>query len=754
MKRWEAKLMLAVAVSLLTSLVLVSGKPPARPRANANSTALLSERSRQRIGSGTEPAEMQAEAQVDFVAPVSVGEALAVAAQQNLKVTQVRHSFTVGGEKFVGFYVVDADDTPATVGPNLAAKYREFLQNIASPLEVSFPDAAPADPVAGDKQKRKSIQAEQALVESYQDEVRIDGIIVVGAEGQIDAVKDASHLVSKVTAKPPEQERASARSSSKGGAPAQAAAQVDELTWVPVSGRIITGESSNSSRYVKQEMRWSNVSGFGPNSTYEHDFFLKNSAGEKHGPGTYLDRTDIFTDDKQPRMPKVEYYSSNLPAYYLDTRFLDGTLGGLLGTDEVAFTIGSAQANKIKADTDYTSYISTKKGDVDVDDGKLQAQLGHRDPTSCYTTMCSYGDQMAPLVPAWDVPVPGTLNWSRKVATPVIEPGSLSSLGSVTARMSTATSGATIRYTTNGSDPTSGSTVYSGPMTFSSSVTLKARAFKSGHPESDVATASYSIVNKAATPSISPGSLSSTSPVTASISTTTAGATIRYTINGTDPTGSSSVYSGPLTFNSSVTLKARAFKSGMTESGVTAASYTVKPPPPLSASCSISPSPITLGQGATVSANASGGVGTYRYRINGVDMGTKSSLAVSPSKVGTFSTNVTVTDSRNSQASDSCSVQVVATKPSVTQLSYSPNPAKVNKVVNLDIYGDNFASNAQVWFVGPECGSPGCQTVAVNTYNSGRIGAAVVLKQTGTYTVNIRNGTGAWVKAGTIKVVK
>lgn len=752
MRRWKAKFVVTLAISLLASLALMLGIPTVRSRAGVDSNGEPGERSQQKHKSPMGAGDAQAEAQVDFVAPVAVYEALAVAAQQNLTITQVRHSFTIGKEKFVGIYVVDADDTPATIGPNLAAKYREFLQVTSGPAEESSPDAGPADLVADTKLKPRRIQAGQVLVESYQNEVRIDGMGVTGAESQLDAVKDASPLVSKMTAGSSEQVRASAQSASAGAAPSEAAAQVDENTWAPDFGIVITGIAPGGGRYVEQMMRWSNVSGFGPNSTYEHDFFLKYLAGPKRPtPGTYLDRSELPHD----RIP-IAYATSNLPTYYLDSRHGDGGwIEGYSVNDEVAFTVGSARASDIKVNTLYTTYISTKKGDADVDDGKLQAQLGHRTLPLCYTTWCSVSDQIVTLVGAWDVPVPGVKNWSRKVATPVITPGPSSSAGPFTARISTLTYGATIRYTTDGADPTSNSSVYSGPLTINSSVTLKARAFKNGHPDSDVARVNYTVAQqKVARPSINPAPGTYTGSVSVSISTATSGATIRYTTNGTDPTRNSSAYSGPLSFSSSLTVRARAFKSGMNDSDVTAATYTVKPPPPLSASCSVSPDPVTLGRDATVSARASGGVGSYRYRINDVDVGTKSSLAVSPTRAGTFSVNVTVTDGQNSRASSSCSAQVVPAKPSVTRLRYSPDPAKVNKVVNLDIYGDGFASNAQVWFVGPDCGSPGCQTVAVNTYNSGRVGAAVVLKKTGTYTVNIRNGTGAWVKAGTIKVVK
>jgi hypothetical protein len=53
------------------------------------------------------------------------------------------------------------------------------------------------------------------------------------------------------------------------------------------------------------------------------------------------------------------------------------------------------------------------------------------------------------------------------------------------------------------------------------------------------------------------------------------GATIRYTTNGTDPTASSPIYTGPINLAASATVKARAFKAGMQDSFVNAANYLV-----------------------------------------------------------------------------------------------------------------------------------------------------------------------------------
>jgi len=193
---------------------------------------------------------------------------------------------------------------------------------------------------------------------------------------------------------------------------------------------------------------------------------------------------------------------------------------------------------------------------------------------------------------------------------------------------------------------------------------------------------------------------------------------------------------------------------GVTRTASLTLTVTAPPPQPLSASCRITPNPITLGQGATASAQGAGGVLPYRYRIAGVDTGTVSSLLVMPSQVGTFTVAVVVFDSQNQQASASCSAQVVAADPYLTGFNYSPNPAKATQRVDLNIYGGNFNTTTEVWFVGPGCTAPGCKTNAVTVTGNSYIAAAAVLNLVGTYTVNIRNGSGTWVKVGTVTVVQ
>jgi len=90
--------------------------------------------------------------------------------------------------------------------------------------------------------------------------------------------------------------------------------------------------------------------------------------------------------------------------------------------------------------------------------------------------------------------VPG----SERTAAPVITPGTgVYFTSPVTVTMSCPTlGGSTIRYTTNGSDPTTSSPVYSGPIVISSNTVLKAKAWSPYLPASDVSTATYTFVSE------------------------------------------------------------------------------------------------------------------------------------------------------------------------------------------------------------------------------------------------------------------
>jgi len=140
--------------------------------------------------------------------------------------------------------------------------------------------------------------------------------------------------------------------------------------------------------------------------------------------------------------------------------------------------------------------------------------------------------------------------------------------------MSTATSGATIYYTTDGSTPTPASTAYTGPVSLTTTTTLRAMAAASGMADSSVTSAAYTI--RVVAPTFSPAGGTYTSTLSVSISETTPGATIYYTTDGSTPTTASSVYAGPISVTRNTTLRAMAAAPGMANSAVTSATYTLQ----------------------------------------------------------------------------------------------------------------------------------------------------------------------------------
>jgi len=76
---------------------------------------------------------------------------------------------------------------------------------------------------------------------------------------------------------------------------------------------------------------------------------------------------------------------------------------------------------------------------------------------------------------------------------PQLTPSGGTHEGPVHVSMSTDLAGATIRYTTDGSDPTPFSTEYTAPVRLSGTVVIKARAFHAGHRPSPVAEAKFDL---------------------------------------------------------------------------------------------------------------------------------------------------------------------------------------------------------------------------------------------------------------------
>ena len=137
--------------------------------------------------------------------------------------------------------------------------------------------------------------------------------------------------------------------------------------------------------------------------------------------------------------------------------------------------------------------------------------------------------------------------------------------------ISTGTDGATIYYTLDGSNPTTLSALYQGPVAVTHNCTVTAFAVKDEYHPSSV-----SVFNvdwfKVETPTFEYKDLK------LAISTTTEGANIYYTTNGNNPepnTDGTQLYTEPLSLTENATVKAIAVKEDFNDSEVSTYSFNV-----------------------------------------------------------------------------------------------------------------------------------------------------------------------------------
>lgn len=150
-----------------------------------------------------------------------------------------------------------------------------------------------------------------------------------------------------------------------------------------------------------------------------------------------------------------------------------------------------------------------------------------------------------------------------------VPPGTYGS--SFTVTLSSQTPNTTIRYTTNGTEPTEASQAGTS-VQVNAGVTLRAKAFRSGWTPSSTSSVTYGFQVATPTLNIPPGAFTASFWVT--ITSPTLSSEVRYTTNGTDPTTSSPLLSTLQYYvNSNMTLKVKAFRTGWTPSPTVTASW-------------------------------------------------------------------------------------------------------------------------------------------------------------------------------------
>ena len=138
---------------------------------------------------------------------------------------------------------------------------------------------------------------------------------------------------------------------------------------------------------------------------------------------------------------------------------------------------------------------------------------------------------------------------------------------------------ANIYYTLDGGDPTTNVTdrcfLYNEPITLTHAATVKALAHVAEHPYTVVYSERYAL-GQTLVPSIvaADGDVFNWSGNVVTLATETEYAEIRYTLDGSEPTESSRLYTGPFAIDDTTTVKAKAFKEDWFESETATATFT------------------------------------------------------------------------------------------------------------------------------------------------------------------------------------
>jgi hypothetical protein len=157
----------------------------------------------------------------------------------------------------------------------------------------------------------------------------------------------------------------------------------------------------------------------------------------------------------------------------------------------------------------------------------------------------------------------------------VISPANGYYLTSQTVTIVCATDGASIYYTTDGTEPSStNGTFYTAGFEITTSLTVRAVAYKEGMAKSALASMNYSSNNAVSAPIINPpgGTFSNSFIVT--MMPPIPDCTIYYTVDGSMPTALSTVYTVPIIVTETTTITAIAVKAGMVNSPIVFATFT------------------------------------------------------------------------------------------------------------------------------------------------------------------------------------
>lgn len=159
------------------------------------------------------------------------------------------------------------------------------------------------------------------------------------------------------------------------------------------------------------------------------------------------------------------------------------------------------------------------------------------------------------------------------VAEPLIAPNGGIFDEPVSVALACSTPGAEIRFTTDGSDPTETSTLYTATFLITVTTTVKARGYKADLAPSPIATTAF-IGPQVRPVAILPSGGIFVSSQMVALACATTGATIRCTVDGSSVSEASPAYAGPFLLTSTVLVRARAYRNGLAPSPESEATFT------------------------------------------------------------------------------------------------------------------------------------------------------------------------------------
>ena len=338
-------------------------------------------------------------------------------------------------------------------------------------------------------------------------------------------------------------------------------------------------------------------------------------------------------------------------------------------------------------------------------------------------------------------------------ATPVLSLPSGDYQTSQTLTISNGMTDANIYYTVDGSTPTSGSTLYSGPITISSTETVRAIAIATGYPASGLASATYAF--KTYSPTFSEPAGTYNYPISVTITDAISSAPIYYTTDGSTPTSSSAQYSMPLTISTSETIKAIAVYNGYS-SDVVSATYTMElAPAAATPSFSVAGGTYASSQSVTISDATAGA--TIYYTTDGTTSTTSSS-----SWTESFTLVVSSTETIEALAAASgYSTSAVATATYTIPQSFSLSMNPTSMTVTAGVSGsttvtvqDEGGFNGNVSFAcsGLPAGA-GCSFTTLTVPTAAGVSYTTLTVTTSSTTAEVRRGAGALLPGAAMAVV-